>query len=741
MCIYCMKYIQLLTTDKSFTFEYECEETSFLDDYEPVELQIHVKDATVSIRKISLSDEKQNNVRELNQSKRLEKNSQKLVAVQEYIKRKGLLWTAAETEFSKMSYSDKAKYWGKNYASFGYEYYAGGIYSAFSPSDRGLVGDPSICHGFVDNFDWRSRHGANKPSSPYYDGDVNGSGWMTPVVCQGRGCWVNNHYHCNKTQSWCDGMGGIYRGAATCWAFGPVAQVEALVNLYYNQHIDVKLSEQYIMCMENKDVAWYTANSFNYFKNTGVPDAACLPYSAALDNCNTICSNPYEKIKINNYSSHTSSSVSYDLLRNFVMTKGPVTVSKTSFPWYPDTHAMVLVGWGTIDENTPEGIEGIPYPISSDWYGYNYWIHKQSGGPTAYVNGYEYVVSFGTPGTTYVVDLPITSLNRTDANIRCVDEDGDGYYFWGIGTKPAHCPQCPDEPDGDDSNPSLGPMNAFGQCTIIDTYTASFESGWDNWIQVGTDDGDWWRHSGPVYNGSETIFGAQNGNYYIYVNSTCNGCYPSKKFIIESPPINLSNKSCEAQINFYYHMNTGLWGNPDYTKLELQISYDNGQTWVQNYWFKEHNQGAGWKHATVRFPSSVNKVRFVGKTGLAFMSDIALDNITIVPAPKDPDLIINSNSTWNTNQRICRNVVITNNSTLTISNCNISLYKDVFITIAPGGKLILDGGTLTNACPNQMWQRVVVQGDINVPMQQQYQGYIELTNGGKIENAVCGVTV
>lgn len=60
---------------------------------------------------------------------------------------------------------------------------------------------------------------------------------------------------------------------------------------------------------------------------------------------------------------------------------------------------------------------------------------------------------------------PITSLNYTDADIICEDRDGDGYYNWGIGPKPPHCPPCaPDEPDGDDSNPNLGPMNEFGYC-------------------------------------------------------------------------------------------------------------------------------------------------------------------------------------------------------------------------------------------------------------------------------------
>ncbi|MCK9311971.1 MAG: hypothetical protein M0P26_06810 [Bacteroidales bacterium] len=67
-----------------------------------------------------------------------------------------------------------------------------------------------------------------------------------------------------------------------------------------------------------------------------------------------------------------------------------------------------------------------------------------------------------------ILNTPITSLNYTDTDIVCADRDGDGYYYWGIGSKPTHCPLCaPDEPDGDDSNPNLGPMDEYGYCAEI----------------------------------------------------------------------------------------------------------------------------------------------------------------------------------------------------------------------------------------------------------------------------------
>ena len=60
----------------------------------------------------------------------------------------------------------------------------------------------------------------------------------------------------------------------------------------------------------------------------------------------------------------------------------------------------------------------------------------------------------------------LISYVYTDDDIRCVDLDGDGYYNWGIGPKPATCPDgCPDENDCDDSDPEFGPyIDSTGEC-------------------------------------------------------------------------------------------------------------------------------------------------------------------------------------------------------------------------------------------------------------------------------------
>jgi hypothetical protein len=61
------------------------------------------------------------------------------------------------------------------------------------------------------------------------------------------------------------------------------------------------------------------------------------------------------------------------------------------------------------------------------------------------------------------------------------------------------------------------------------------------------------------------------------------------------------------------------------------------------------------------------------------------------------------------------------------------------LIVRPGGKLVVDGGTLTSACDGEMWQGIEVVGDRTKRQLAQYQGKVELKNGATIENAWCGI--
>ena len=84
------------------------------------------------------------------------------------------------------------------------------------------------------------------------------------------------------------------------------------------------------------------------------------------------------------------------------------------------------------------------------------------------------------------------------------------------------------------------------------------------------------------------------------------------------------------------------------------------------------------------------------------------------------------------------NLVVDSSRTLTIEG-NVYLCDTCSIIIQPGCKLIVDGGTLTSACPNEMWQGIEVLGDRTKRQLPQYQGTVELRNGATIENAHCGI--
>jgi len=113
-----------------------------------------------------------------------------------------------------------------------------------------------------------------------------------------------------------------------------------------------------------------------------------------------------------------------------------------------------------------------------------------------------------------------------------------------------------------------------------------------------------------------------------------------------------------------------------------------------------------------------------------------------IPLPciySEQPLVIDNNKTWDSFMRLDRSIIISPGTILTIDeNARIAMPTESKIIIQPGGKLILDGGTLTNACGNQ-WQGIEVWGDPLLSQTPSNQGTIEIINGGTIENAVVAV--
>lgn len=136
---------------------------------------------------------------------------------------------------------------------------------------------------------------------------------------------------------------------------------------------------------------------------------------------------------------------------------------------------MLLVGYDTIRHEDIIRIlnnSGLQPPSNVDSYiGRTYWIYKNSWGENEDIGGYQHIIfengSSSGPNhfmrRNYRIMGPITSNLKSVQDVICEDADGDGYFFWGIGPKPSHCPSwVPNEPDGDDSDYDYGPMDAYG---------------------------------------------------------------------------------------------------------------------------------------------------------------------------------------------------------------------------------------------------------------------------------------
>ena len=102
-------------------------------------------------------------------------------------------------------------------------------------------------------------------------------------------------------------------------------------------------------------------------------------------------------------------------------------------------------------------------------------------------------------------------------------------------------------------------------------------------------------------------------------------------------------------------------------------------------------------------------------------------------------LIIIENTTWNTKKIIHENIHIPSSVTLTIKD-SVLFASNAQIIVQPGGHLIVNGGTLTNACSGEMWQGIIVEGNSSLNQSGSNQGRITLQNGAIIENAVKAIS-
>jgi len=514
-------------------FDEFCEETALLNNILPKQITIEYTDAEIMIYEIqyTTNGEYKTSIDKQIKGKQLDAKLQHINTV---LAKKETTWGAGKTSLSEITYMEKKdRFGGKVPNLAGFDHYISGIYvmQGYKPNNDTLFLRSNTISPFVSEFDWRNRHGRN---------------WITSVKDQGN--------------------------CGSCWIFSAVGTVEAYVNLYYNQLLNLDLSEQEILScngLTNCSHGLTAGSALAYMEYWGVVDETCFGYAASDLPCNDKCMFPDEKINISSYSTIGYNPTSNDLKKNIIKT--PLT-----FAIHNDyvQHLMGLVGFKTIQLGdsiciiTNSGQSWVKITSGNPLIGSNAWIIKNSYGPSWGENGFCYmVVNWSDVKQLYSISGDITSLNYTNNDIVCEDRDGDGYYYWGIGPKPATCPcWVPDEPDGDDSDPNLGPIDEFGNCRPLTSITTS--------------------------------------------------------------------------------------------------------------------------------------------------------------------------QTWSTNEIIYNNIIIHSGTTLTITG-DISFSENASILVHPGGKLIIDGGMLTNATQGEMWQGVTVLG--NCISNVSSQGLVQIKNGGIIENARIGI--
>jgi C1A family cysteine protease len=457
----------LIKNSKEFVINKVCEETSLIDNEIPIELTLVVRNAQLRLNQIHFSDIKLTDNEKFNLSNLKNSHREHIVKCKSSeINNKNNIknrnWIAGATELSMLSFEDKKNLWSadNDFLSGGFEYYIDGIFSLEDTiSNKNKYLKSTTTSNYVSEFDWRNRHGQN---------------WNTSVKNQGYSC-------------------------GSCWAFAAVAVTEAMTNIYYNNpNIDLDLSEQdLVSCSSSGNCSGgYFSSALEYIRDNGIVDENCFPYSATNESCSNKCQNPNETVRVESVHSSING---YDNIKSALINHGPLA----SGFWFSTGggHAMELCGYKTIKagdiiryvNNNGYGIDSV-IQAGNSLIGQLYWVFKNSYGVTGRPNnGYMYL--FLNNPSSLISGSYVSAPYSTSSYIRnCTDNDHDGYYWWGIGNKPASCPTCaPDTPDGDDSNPNIGPMDIYGNCSSISspyTYPAHEVTSTEIWQSITTECGN-----------------------------------------------------------------------------------------------------------------------------------------------------------------------------------------------------------------------------------------------------------
>lgn len=536
-----------------------CDETCYLNGIIPSKLRFELKNASIKMDSISYSDSAfSQNAARRTAAKGSGREIFKIRQINDYIKQNKMEWTAGKTFVSGLSYSQKKRLFRNKDGTlpkelpnlYGFEYYIDGVFEMPDNAEGRSAARPA------------SRIAATSLPKSWNWNNASGENWMTSVKSQGYG--------------------------ATCWAFAEIGAMEAQINLYYNQHLNVNLSEQMrvdctnsgeikelINSDECEQMSCYAGNSECYLVHIGIVDEGCDKYAQRNiewpNNCDYehICKDWSARLwKSSDFREYTFDAIPYincskgvrgiseEELKKVLISKGPLS---TAIPGM--NHAMVLAGYDT-DENTGETI----------------WSFKNSWGCRPGYDNYFRVklrlqemkgVLFMGPFT------PPEDKNYWpkgfDGTIKCYDKDGDGYCNWGItAQKPSTCPAgCKVEKDCDDSNPLIGPFDSNFACTSTAQTGKISISSMHSGVRVFLKGINGWTEKGiaPV-----TLLNMPYGEYTFLFNKT--------GYHLNETSIYLGKAEEKISVNLSKIANGDLTvtSNPEYSVVYLNVRDD---IWIE----------------------------------------------------------------------------------------------------------------------------------------------------------------
>jgi len=287
--------------------------------------------------------------------------------IKEVIQEKNLTWQAAENELTALDQDERKFYLGytpgpKELSLERREEKSLRSLASFKASAAGKGIKKAKAFGAPVSFDWRNNGGRN---------------FITPV----------------KNQSSC----------GSCVAFGTVATAEAMFRIQRgNNTLPIDYSEAHLFYCHAKSEGrtcqngWWPDKAVIAFRDKGVVDEACFPYTPGNQNCNT-CSNAADRItKISGFTKLTTTAS----MKDWLSTKGPLIGCYTV---YSDFYSY-RSGIYRRTSNTVEGGHCICV------VGYDdvnmCWICKNSWGATFGESGY-FRIAYGQCG----IDAEMYGIN------------------------------------------------------------------------------------------------------------------------------------------------------------------------------------------------------------------------------------------------------------------------------------------------------------------------------------------